>query len=357
MTTIAEEIERIKSMDTSKLSERDIQNAIVMPMFRALGWNTTDPSEVRMEYKVGKHRTRHADVALLVGNIPSVLIETKPPSDSLETEKYKSQVVEYCLLEQVRMGVLTNGLEWRIYYRQAEANKNFSLSEIINLVHGETEDSEKKIKGILSKETVSDSSALAHAKQLWHDRMLSGLWKDLLVQGDKSLVWRLRKEAKDKYGMDIRFDDVRKFVVSRSDLPDTVTGASTSLMATSQNNQETTLPSPKPKPKKSFRVRVRMFGVESEFKSLRETLINFALQACHQNKEELGKLARCLETDGKRLLMIHSNERPPTLRDPRRIGETNYWLETHFSKADIKRACNRIQQALSLPEDVLVWLD
>lgn len=355
MTTIAEEIERIKSMDTSKLSERDIQNAIVMPMFRALGWNTTDPSEVRMEYKVGEHRTRHADVALLVGNIPSVLIETKPPSDSLETEKYKSQVCEYCLLEDVRVGVLTNGLEWRIYYRQAEANKNFSLAEVINLVHGNAGDSAQKIKRLLSKETVSDSSALTHAKQSWHDGMLSGLWKDLLVQGDKSLVSRLRKEAKDKYGIDIRFNDVRKFVVSRSELPDTVTGTSTSVMTASQNNQETTPPSPKLK--KSFRVRVRMFGVESEFKSLRETLINFVLQACHQNEVEVEHLARCLEADGKRLLMVYSTERPPNLSAPRRIGETNYWLETHFSKVNIKRACDRVKQALSLPEDVLVWLD
>lgn len=355
MTTIAEEIERIKSMDTSKLSERDIQNAIVMPMFRALGWNTTDPSEVRMEYKVGKHRTRHADVALLVGNIPSVLIETKPPSDSLETEKYKSQVFEYCLLERVRMGVLTNGLEWRIYYGRAESNQNFSLAEIINLVHGKTEDSAKKIKRLLSKKTVSDSSALTHAKQSWHDGMLSDLWEGLLVQGDGSLVWRLRKEAKVKHGIDIPHADVKKFVVSRSGLPDTVTGVSTSVMATPQNNQETAQPSPKLK--KSFHVRVRMFGVESEFKSLRETLINFALQACHQNEEQLGKLAQCLEADGKRRLMVYSDERPSTFRAPRRIGETNYWLETHFSKVNIKRACNRIKQALSLPEDVLVWLD
>lgn len=321
MTTLVEEIERIKSMDTSKLSERDIQNAIVMPMFRALGWDTTDPSEVRMEYRVGKHRIRHVDVALLVGNIPSVLIETKPPSDSLETEKYKSQVVEYCLLEQVRMGVLTNGLEWRIYYRQAEASKNFSLTEIIDLAHGKAKDSAEKIEGLLSKETVSDNSAHAHAKQSLHNRMLSDLWKELLVQGDKSLVRRLRKEAKDKHGIDIRYDDVRKFVVARLGLADTATEASASLMATSQNSQETVLPSPKSK--KSFRVCVRMFGVESEFKSLRETLVNFALRACHQNEEELGKLARCLEADGKRLLMVYSDERPPTFSAPRRIGETN----------------------------------
>lgn len=355
MSTIIEEIKRIKSMDTSKLSERDIQNAIVMPMFRALGWNTTDPSEVRMEFKVGKHRARHVDVALLVGDIPSVLIETKPPSDSLKTEKHKSQVVEYCLLEHVHMGVLTNGLEWHIYYRQTETNKNFSLTEIIDLVHEKTEDSAEKIQELLSKKTVSDNSALTHAEQALNNRMLSGLWKDLLRQGDKSLVRRLRKEAKDKCGIDIRFDDVRKFVVDRAGLANTVTEAPTSSMATSQSNQETTLPSPKPK--KSFRVCVRMFGVESEFKSLRETLANFVLQACHQNEAELEKLAQLLQADDTRLIMVYSDEKPPAFSVPKRIGETNYWLETHFNKANIKRACDRIRKHLSLPEDVLVWPD
>ena len=355
MTTIVEEIERIKSMDTSKLNESTAKTAIVMPLLRALGWDTADPDEVHMEYRVATHLKGYADIALLAQDVPLILIETKAPHCSLEIAKHKAQVLEYCQMKQVQIGVLTNGLEWRIYYLAVGADKNSSLAEIINLVDGKAQDSTKRLMKLLSRDSVSDKRALTHAKQSWHDSILSSLWKDLLAQGDKSLVMRLRKEVREKCQVIIPSDDVRKFIVARSTLPDTVDGPPITPAATPQDKQEIIPPSPKPE--KSFHVRVRMFGVESEFKSLRETLINFTLQACHRSDAELGNLAQCLEAEGRRLIMVYSDERPPALRAPRRIGKTNYWLETNFSKADIKRACNRIKQALSLPEDVLIWLD
>ena len=354
MTTVVEEIERIKSMDT-KLNESTAKTAFVMPMLRALGWDTTNPDEVHMEYRVATHLKGYADIALLAHDVPLILIETKAPHGSLEIEKNKIQVLEYCRMKQVQIGVLTNGLEWRIYYLGAGADESSALAEIINLVHRTTEDSAKVLGRLLSKDAFGlNKGAHTNVKQAWYNRILSNLWKSLLARGDKSLVMLLGKEAK-KRQIYIPPNDVKKFIVARSTLLDTVDEPPISPVAPPQDKQEVIPPAPKPG--KLFHVRVRIFGVESEFKSLRETLINFALQACHQNEAELGNLARCLEADGRKLIMVYSDEQPPTLRSPRRIGETNYWLETHFSKANIKKACNRIKLALSLPEDVLIWLD
>lgn len=355
MTTLIEEIGRIKSINTSELNEGTAQTAIVMPVLRSLGWDTKDPDEVRLEYSVGKHLKGFADIALLSQDIPLIFIETKAPNRSLEIAKHQIQVLEYCQMKQVQIGVLTNGLEWKIFYLGAGADRNFSHAKTIDLIQGKTEDSAETLGGLLSRDAVSDKRALTRAKKSWYDSILSNLWQDLLAQGDISLVMRLRKKVKEKCPVNIPPDDVRKFLMSQAAIANVTEGASTSSVNTRQDMQETI--SPPPRPKKSFRVCVRMFGVEFEFKSLRETLVNFVLQACRQNEKELEKLARCLEADGKGLLMVYSDERPPTLRAPRRIGETNYWLETNFSKVSIKRACNRIKQALSLPDDVLVWPD
>lgn len=376
MATVAEEIERIKSMDTSKLNESTAKTAVVLPVLRALGWDTSDPDEVHLEYQVAKRLKGFADIALLSQDAPLILIETKAPHCSLEIEQHQVQLLEYCQMVQVRIGVLTNGLEWRIYYLETGADKNSSLAETIDLAHGRTEDSAKTFRKLLSRDVVSDKRALTHAKRAWHNSILSSRWKDLLAQGDKSLIIRLRKEVKEKCQVNILLDDVKKFIVARSTIPNTTEGTSITPVDVPQGKkktitrQPTSRParpagvpqgkhetvSPSPKSKRSLRVRARVFGVESEFRSAREVMQNFVLQACRQNNEKLESLMQHLKSDGKRLIMVYSNEKPSLLRDPKKIGETNYWLETHFPRKVIKEQCNRIRQALSLPEDTLVWI-
>ena len=360
MATITEKIEYIKSLDTSKQNESTARTAIVLPMLRALGWNTADPDEVYMEYEVAKHLKGYADIALLVQGAPLIFIETKAPRHSLETEKHKIQLLEYCQMKQVRIGVLTNGLEWRIYYLGAGADKNSALAKIIDLTHEKTENSAKMFMNLLSRDAVSDTRALTSAKHAWHDTVLSNLWKGLLEQGDKLLVKRLKKEAKEKRGVSISPDVVRKFIMARATSLDTVEEISAPPAPTQQDEQQASPSSPKlgeEQPKKKRPVRVRMFGVEHEFRTLKEIIVNFALQACHCNETELKSLAQRLESDGRKLIMVRGDEKSSLVRSPKRIGETNYWLGTLAGKTETKRQCDRIRKALSLPEDVLVWLD
>ena len=356
MTTVVEEIQRIKSMDTSKLNESTATTAIVMPILRSLGWDTTDPDEVHMEYRVATH----ADIALLSQDTPLILIETKVPNRSLEIAKHEIQVLEYCQMKQVRIGVLTNGLEWRIYYLEAGidkgySDKGYSLAKVIRLVHGKTDESAATFAKFLSRDSVSDKRALTHAKHAWHESILSNLWKDLLVQGDKTLVNRLKKEVKERCHVNIPPDDVRKFIVARSTLPETTKEVPATLAATPPDNQEIK----PPLPKKSSSVRARVFGVESEYDSLRAVMIDFVMKACHSNPEELEKLNQCLMVDNKKaIIMAYGTEKPPSLKHAaKKLGRTDYWLNVNLDRKDLKRQCNRIRQALSLTEDVLVWLD
>ncbi len=352
MTTVVEEINRIQSMDTSKLNESTAKTAIVMPVLRALGWDTTDPDEVHMEYRVAQHLQGYADIALLSQDTPLILIETKAPHRSLGVSKHETQVLEYCQMKQVRIGVLTNGLEWRIYYLEAGVEKDSSLAETIDLAHEKAEESAATLNRLLSRDAVSDKRALTHAKQAWHDSILSNRWKDLLAQGDKSLVNRLRKEVKEKCHVNIRPDDVKAFIKGRSTLPDSSKEPLITPRDTPSNNPET------PPPSKTFSVRVKVFGSESEYRNRRVAMIDFVMQACHSNPAELEILnQRLLDDSLRKIIMVHGTEKPSSLQRSKRLGETAYWLHVDLSAEEIKRQCDRIRRALSLPEDVLIWLD
>ncbi|MGI9229519.1 MAG: type I restriction endonuclease [Gammaproteobacteria bacterium] len=359
VVTIAEEIERLKSIDASKLNESTAKTTMVMPILRALGWDTTDPDEVKLEYKVAQHLKGFADIALLVQDSPLVLIETKSPQRSLETENHEAQVLEYCQMTGVRMGVLTNGLEWRVYYLETGADKSTSLAETINLAHWKTEDSAKKLTELLSRDAISDNRALTHAKQSWHHSILTNLWKGLLAQGDPALVRCLRKEVKEKCNINIPVNDVKNFVMARATLPATTEQTSPHSVPRQQGEKKVTPASPQQeKPLRKGKSNARIFGVEFRSVSNRAIIANFTLQACHNNEQELENLRQRLESDElRRVLMVHSTDSPTSIEDPTRIGETNYWLAAKLGKTGIKRACDRIKQALSLPEDVLVWLD
>ncbi len=85
--------------------------ALIDPLLAALGWDISDPSQVRPEYKTG---TRRADYALLKADgKPSVFVEAK----SLDTAL--AEGLDQGIIYGVKTGtpyfVVTNGREWAVY--------------------------------------------------------------------------------------------------------------------------------------------------------------------------------------------------------------------------------------------------
>ncbi len=87
--------------------------ALIDPLLSALGWDTSDPSEVRPEYKTGK---RWADYALLKADgTPAVFVEAKSLGKDLSDHDVLWQGITYCVQEGTRYFAVTNGREWDLY--------------------------------------------------------------------------------------------------------------------------------------------------------------------------------------------------------------------------------------------------
>ena len=92
-------------------SEALTRYALIDPLLRELGWDTSDPGMVIPEYRSGSGR---ADYALMIAGNPEIMVEAKSLGTPLQ-DAVLSQGINYCLMEGTSYFSVTNGSLWEIY--------------------------------------------------------------------------------------------------------------------------------------------------------------------------------------------------------------------------------------------------
>ncbi len=128
MSTIEESLraisERVKSHSSTMITEEAVKTAVVLPFFRALGYDVFDPSEVIPEFTadaVGK-KGEKVDYAIKIDNEIRILIECKPISVALE-KKHLDQLYRYFSVTNAKFAILTNGRTFNFYTDLEAPNK------------------------------------------------------------------------------------------------------------------------------------------------------------------------------------------------------------------------------------------
>ena len=105
----------------SKECENHESNTIqylVEPMLHGLGWDVSDPGQVRKEFKPAGKRSRGqaiaVDIALFKKRVPKVFIEAKRLDRDYDPD-YKAQLDKYASYLDEGIAVLTNGRFWQLY--------------------------------------------------------------------------------------------------------------------------------------------------------------------------------------------------------------------------------------------------
>lgn len=128
-------VEDIKSrlarcyQDSYVLTEADTIRILIMPVLRALGWNTEEPSEVKSEYRT-RSGDNPVDCALFIEDRPCLFIEAKSLREDVRKRSLIAQTLSYASVSGVRWCVLTNGREWNLYntHHQADASEKLFFS-------------------------------------------------------------------------------------------------------------------------------------------------------------------------------------------------------------------------------------
>jgi hypothetical protein len=105
-------------------NEQSTQQALVIPFIKALGYDVYDLNEVVPEFTAdfAEQKGEKVDYAILHDGAPAVLIECKPAGAELAV-KHEEQLFRYFQVTEARIGVLTNGVQYRFFSDLEENNK------------------------------------------------------------------------------------------------------------------------------------------------------------------------------------------------------------------------------------------
>lgn len=97
-------------------NEEHTKIGFIIPFFKVLGYDMHLPDEVIAEYSCdfGTKKGEKVDFAIMKGSKPYILVEAKHCSKALN-EKFASQLSRYFNQTDVKLGILTNGVEYWFY--------------------------------------------------------------------------------------------------------------------------------------------------------------------------------------------------------------------------------------------------
>lgn len=105
-------------------TEEATKNALVMPFISALGYDVFNPQEVIPEFvaDVGTKKGEKVDYAIMHDGEIIMLVECKKAGTDLSIAEM-SQLYRYFTVTRARIGVLTNGTQYRFFSDLEEPNK------------------------------------------------------------------------------------------------------------------------------------------------------------------------------------------------------------------------------------------
>ncbi len=110
LSQMAEQIKQHRELMNK--SEATVEQVSVLPFMDALGYDTQNPAEVRKQYAILNWDA--VDFAVVRDSEPIMVLEAKKASETLSAKHWK-QLFEYFNADKARIGILTNGIEYRLY--------------------------------------------------------------------------------------------------------------------------------------------------------------------------------------------------------------------------------------------------
>jgi predicted type IV restriction endonuclease len=157
MQELIEQI-RERLQRSAYVNEAAISHGIVMPIVKALGWDTADPSQVVPEYSLAGGRV---DFALFgLGHKPAVFLEVKQVGRASTGDR---QLFEYCFHQGVPLCVLTDGREWSFYLPSGTGSYEDRRVYRLQIDDREPALCEEMLVRYLSRDRIRDQSAVEAA--------------------------------------------------------------------------------------------------------------------------------------------------------------------------------------------------
>ncbi len=187
----ARAVKQLENLQTEEATKM----ALVAPFINALGYNVFDPTEVVPEFTadVGLKKGEKVDYAIIKDGKVILLFECKAYGTNLD-QVHRDQLYRYFSVTEARIGVLTDGINYRFYTDLEEPNKMddkpFLEISLLNLEHSPINELKK-----LTKSTFDIEEMLPAAWELKYVREFKRILKSHLSNPSDEFVKVLARDA------------------------------------------------------------------------------------------------------------------------------------------------------------------
>ena len=183
---------RASQLKDKLMTEEATKNALIMPFLQALGYDVFNPLEVvpEMDCDINKKKGEKIDYAIIKDGEPIIVIECKHWQQDLDI--HKAQLSRYFVATKAKFGILTNGIEYRVYTDLVNPNL---MDEIPFLVFDIEHLRDSQIESIkkFSKEDFDIEKIMGSANELKYMTELKKLVKDIIENPTPDFVKSLAK--------------------------------------------------------------------------------------------------------------------------------------------------------------------
>src|SRR3972149_3576852 len=125
--SIVQRFKNLKPAERKSLNEQATRLGYILPLFRALGWNTDDTNEVSPEEKVSRG---WVDFSFRLGSVPRFFLETKRADEDLNDPRWVKQAIDYAWTKGVTWAVLSDFEELRLFNAEWQEENPFKAEFI-----------------------------------------------------------------------------------------------------------------------------------------------------------------------------------------------------------------------------------
>jgi hypothetical protein len=322
---------------------------VVLRLLNAAGWDVFDSLQVMPGHRSGGTEIGHALMTPQSGSqsgsgespSPPVLVEVRSLGESLEATRTVNRLLGCCAKEGAPLGVLTDGLSWRLFLPTVgEGHRDSSFCEID--IAGNPEAAAEDVSRYLARDRVASGQAVRSAERLLRERnrdessrqaIMEG-WRQVVVGMDDGLLALVATAAEQRTGLRPDNRLVRRVLSdSRSEL--LASGADSAAVDTPNS-----------------RTRPASFSLGAETRNVSSwtgLLVEVCLMMRELHSEDFGRI---LEIRGR--TNPHFSRVADELQVSRPIGDTGIFASCQGGGAVLAARARRVVEFFGHPPESLV---
>ena len=343
---IARAVSEINAMAPADMKSRaSVSQGVVLRLLNAAGWDVFNLSEVMPGRRSGNVEISYALMTTRSGSgessSPWVLVEVRSPGESLEATRTVNRVLGCCARERTPLGILIDGLRWRLFLHTAGEDQRYSNFCEIDLA-GNPDGAVEKFNRYLVRGRVASRQAVRSAERLLRERngdessrqaIMEG-WRQVVVGMDDGLLALVATAAEQRTGL--RPDN--RLVRS------VLTDSRSELLASGTESVAVDIP--------HSRTRPASFSLGAEARNV-SSWVGLLVEVCLMMQElHPGDFVRILELRGRR--NPHFSRVAEELQEPRPIGDTEIFASCQGGGAVLAARARRVVESFGHPPESLV---